>query len=143
MLHNARGKSLMQLPISSPVVLHWIIDNHSLKICLLRDFVISLNFLSTAPCILCFWTEHTSNSTEKFMCQVIFASLISNLISRQPRTWVLSSVSRILEYLTLLNKQLMFEWMRLNCSLNFTADMAAQQKMLIIMSVIIVMLQMC
>ena len=32
----------MQLPISAAVVLHWIIDSHSLKICLLRDFVISL-----------------------------------------------------------------------------------------------------
>lgn len=42
MLLNARGKSLIQLPISSPIVCI-----HSLKICLLRDFVIYLNFLST------------------------------------------------------------------------------------------------
>lgn len=46
-LLNARGKSLIQLPIPSPIVLHWIIDSHSLKICLLRDFIIDLNFLST------------------------------------------------------------------------------------------------
>ena len=34
----------MQLPISAAVVLHWIIDSHSLKICLLGDFVISFIF---------------------------------------------------------------------------------------------------
>lgn len=66
MLLNARGKSLIQLPVSSPIVLQWIIDSCSLKICPLRDFVIYLNFLSTF--LLAYFKFNWKNSVSSHFC---------------------------------------------------------------------------